>query len=97
MATFHVLAKRDLDADAALAPAVGCPPSPTSLAPLRRPVSAQRVVLREGPALPRLSGRGSQPANTLVAALVAERNSANLGGELLRFVRSAGRRWLESS
>jgi hypothetical protein len=41
---------------------------------------------RPAVALLSLSGRGSQPANALVAALVAERNSANVSGELLRFV-----------
>jgi hypothetical protein len=57
-ATFRVLAKGDLDADAALASAVGCPPPPSSLTPLRRPLSFQRGVLREGAALPTLSDSG---------------------------------------
>ena len=42
LATFRVLAKGDLDADAALASAVGCPPPPRSLTPPRRPLSDQR-------------------------------------------------------
>ena len=37
MATFRVLAKGDVDAEAALASAVGCPPPPRSLTPPRRP------------------------------------------------------------
>jgi hypothetical protein len=41
MATFRVLAKGDLDADAALASAVVCPP-PRSLTPARRRLSDQR-------------------------------------------------------
>jgi hypothetical protein len=38
MATFRVLAKRDLDADAALASAVGCPPPPGPRTPPVRPL-----------------------------------------------------------
>jgi hypothetical protein len=34
-----------------------------------------------------LSGRGSQPTDSLVAALVAEEKSADNGGAFLRFVR----------
>ena len=41
-ATFRVLAKGDLDADAALASTVDCPPPPRSLTPPRRPLSNQR-------------------------------------------------------
>jgi hypothetical protein len=41
-ATFRVLANGDVDADATLASAVGCPPPPRSLTPPRRPLSSQR-------------------------------------------------------
>jgi hypothetical protein len=61
--TFRVLAKGDLDADSALASAMGCPPPPRSLTPLLRPLSNQRGLLREGAALPRLSaGRSAEAA-----------------------------------
>ena len=59
LATFRVLAKGDLDADAVLASAVGCAPPPRSLTPPRRPLSTRGVVLREGAALPRLSASGT--------------------------------------
>src|ERR1700747_1702239 len=42
MVTFRVLAKGDLDANAALASPVGCPPPPRSLTPARQPLSNQR-------------------------------------------------------
>jgi len=46
-----------------------------------------------GAAWPVLSGRGSQPAGSLVAAFVAEQKRADHSGQLLRFVhsRSQGR------
>ena len=42
LATFRVLVRGDLDADAALASAVGCPPPLRPLTPPRRPLSNQR-------------------------------------------------------
>ena len=83
--TFRVLAKATSTSDAALAPAVGCPPPPRSLTPPRRPLSNQRVVVHEGAALPRLSGRGSPPDGSLVAALLTEQKSADQRGAPLRF------------
>ena len=41
-ATFRVLAEGEPDVDAALASAVGCPPPPRSVTPLRPPLSDQR-------------------------------------------------------
>jgi hypothetical protein len=52
-------------------------------------------VLRNGAALPRLSGRDSELVGSQVAALLAEQKTAERGDELLRFgrpYRERGRR-----
>jgi hypothetical protein len=72
------LSRASLDADAALASAVGCPPLPRSLTPPRRPLSGQRVVPPEVVALPRLSGRDSELLGSLVAAFLALQNTAGV-------------------
>ena len=60
MATFRVLAKGDVEADAALASEVGCPPALRSLTPAPGERSQSRGAV--GAALPRLSdcGRGER-------------------------------------
>jgi hypothetical protein len=65
LATFRALAKGDLDANAALASAVGWPPPPevADAAPATA-LRTRGAVLREGAALPRLSETGTVNAGS---------------------------------